>query len=349
MKRTFVVLAALACGVPAQNLVTVPSGYDVAEGDSRTTVPGIGRTGAKQWLIGSGHLANLRGQTITGLSFRHDANWNESAAPGSADLVVRIGIAAVEPLDATSNPAVNLPPAGSLEVFRGNVSFAASTVVAGAAPWSSPHVIEVPFAIPFLYSAGPLAIEIDGVNTASTTAWSIDGVEDSIAGTLIHIGMGCGPRGFANGHTGFADDCSFVLGGSADFSLYGQDNAAALLLIGATVFPNPINLAVLGAPTCELHVDAFATISRPVVESNLVGVGGVARALIPLPSQPVLLGGALYAQWFEIGAVITTSQAMRFQIAPRMPNLDMTTLIRHADGTVEIRPRFAPVFGFRCL
>ena len=40
---------------------------------------------------------------------------------------------------------------------------------------------------------------------------------------------------------------------------------------------------------------------------------------------------------------------MRFQIAPRMPNLDMTTLIRHADGTVEIRPRFAPVFGFRCL
>ncbi|MBI5850964.1 MAG: hypothetical protein HZB39_08040 [Planctomycetes bacterium] len=73
------------------------------------------------------------------------------------------------------------------------------------------------------------------------------------------------------------------------------------------------------------------------------------RVLIPLPAQPGLLGGELYAQWLEFGAQVAASQAMRFQIAPRMPNLDMTTLIRHADGTVEIRPRFAPVFGFRCL
>ena len=350
MKLASLVLATFVVGVPSQGLVTVPDGYLSAEGDSRTTVPGIGRSGVKQWLIGSSHLTPLRGRSVAGLVFRHDANWDETTVPGSATLVVRIGPAAVEPLDATTDFAANLLPTHAVEVFRGSAAFGVSSVTAGAATWNAPHVLELPFTTPFAYAGGPIAIEIDGMHAASAaTWWSVDGVEEQIAGTVTDIGTSCGARDFPNGRTALVDPASLVLGGSAEFHFYGQANASALLLIGATTFPTPINLALLGAPGCELHVSPFAAIARPLVDSNIQGLGSVARALVSLPAQTDLLGGELYAQWFEVGATFTTSQAIRFQIAPRLPTLDLATLIRREDGSVELHPSFAPVFGFRML
>lgn len=72
----------------------------------------------------------------------------------------------------------------------------------------------------------------------------------------------------------------------------------------------------------------------------------MAWARLALPSQSTLLGGQLVAQWLELGNSIAVSQAMRLWFASRMPDLDLVTLQRFADGGVEIQPQRAPVFGF---
>jgi hypothetical protein len=344
----FLLTAILAAPLLSQSFEVVPQDRANLEGESRIAVPGMGSAGANQYLLGAGQLQSLVGRTITSLALRRDANWSESVSAGSSTVVVRMGHASVTPLGALADFSLNV--ASPTEVFRATVALPAAGPAPSPPSWSAPFAIELPFSTPFTYVGGTLGIEIEGSNVAPAEFWwAVDGVEDDLAGSVAYEGLGCGPRGFPNGFSGLVAETSLVLGSSADFVLYGQPNASAFLLLGASTFPNPIDLGALGAPGCELRVDFFAVLAKTVVDSGIQGVGGLARALVPLPAQTTLLGGQLYAQWLELGAVIASSQTMRFQIAPRLPVLDMTTLIRHADGSVEIRPRKAPVFGFRYL
>jgi hypothetical protein len=339
---------ALVSATSAQDLAVIPLAQTNTEGESSATIPALGTDGHRQWLIGAGHLQDLIGHNLTALVFRRDSSWPIAFTGGTGTVVLRMGPATHPPLAASDDLVENLPNA--TEVFRGTVAIPASGAPTGMPTWTAPDVVELTFASPYAYTGGDLAIEALGSNLSSPGFWWVaDGVEDPVEGTVLDIGVACGPSSGVNRITAGIGTDSIVLGGSAEFFLHGQPNASAFLLLGASTFPNPIDLGALGAPGCELRVDFFAVLAKTVVDSGIQGVGGLARALVPLPAQTTLLGGQLYAQWLELGAVIASSQTMRFQIAPRLPVLDMTTLIRHADGSVEIRPRKAPVFGFRYL
>ena len=329
----------------AQAWATVPDGHLTTEAASRTRIPGLGHSGSKQIVIGAALLQHLLGRDISAISLRRDASWAAPFAGGTSDLVVRIGPAANSPRDVVPEFAANLP--NGLELHSGVITVPASGAVTAPIAWASPFIVEVPFTSPYRYSGGPLAIEITGTNlNPSTYWWAVDAIEDDVGGSVTFEGHGCGPRGGPNGQTGGVAESSLVLGGTALFDFFGQAGANALLLIGASTHPTPINLAFLDAPGCELRVDFFAIVPRPVLPTGLPGFDDMAYARIPLPAQPALLNGQLVAQWLEFGAVVTSSQTMHFQIAGRMPNLDMVTLLRFSDGSVEIRPRQAPIIGF---
>lgn len=334
----------LCATLSAQSFVTVPGGYENAEANSCPRVAGLGHSGANQFILGASHLSGLVNRHLSRLSFRRDGGFPIPYPAGNARLTVRLDHAAFAPHEVARDFALNAPSPQT--VFDGVVALPASGSVSTPLAWASPHVVEIPFATPFLYQGGPLAIEILGTNLEQAPFWwTVDGVEDDLRGSVVDEGFACGPRSGPNQVTASVAENSLVPGGNAEFLLFGSQGDPAFLLLGAGTFPVPLSLAVLGAPGCELRVDPFLALPAAVVDSGQAGLGGLARLLLPIPSQPAFHGGQLVAQWLELGPSVASSQTLRFTLAARLAALELVSLERHQDGSVEVHPRVAPVFG----
>lgn len=337
-----------ATGAVAQQMHVVPAGATDSEGNSATWLPGCGRSGAKQILVGASHLQPLLGRTLTGIAVRRDGTWLPAHGPSEAQLVVRVGAAARSPSDPAVDFADNLPQAA--EVFRGTLSIAAMPPITGYAGWVSPHVVEVPFSHPYAYAGGPLAIELEGTLTNGADFYPLDGVEQIIAGTCEDIGVACGPRALDVVRTAFSSGAGLAIGGTSSMHLAGNPGSNALACFGATLLPTPIGLGVLNAPACTWYIDPFVAMPAAILASGIPGFGDLATVRLHLPGSASLLGGQLYVQWLELGSsTLATSQAMRLTIGSAAPTLDMAQLERLSDGSVHIAPACGPVIGFRYL
>lgn len=340
------ILAVLTLALPlgAQSTLFVPAGAESVEGPSNVAIAGLGHSGANQFILGASHLSGLVNRHLSRLSFRRDGGYPIPYPAGNARLTVRLAHAAFAPHEVARDFAVNAPSPQT--VFDGVIALPASGSVSTPLAWASPHVVEIAFATPFLYQGGPLAIEILGTNLEPAPFWwTVDGVEDDLRGSVVDEGFACGPRSGPNQVTASVAENSLVPGGNAEFLLFGSQGDPAFLLLGANTFPVPLSLAPLGAPGCELRVDPFLALPAAVVDSGQSGLGGLARLLLPIPSQPAFHGGQLVAQWLELGTRVASSQTLRFTLAARLAALELVSLERHQDGSVEVHPRVAPVFG----
>ncbi|MBI5850638.1 MAG: hypothetical protein HZB39_06295 [Planctomycetes bacterium] len=335
-------------GPIAQQLHAIPVEAANVDGNGSTWLPGCGDSGAKQVLIAARHLQPLVGRTIVGMAFRRDASWLAALPASDAAVALRIGACASDPDAPAADFATNLPQ--PIEVFRGLTSMLPMPPITGYQGWVAPHVFEITFTTPFLYSGGPLGIEIDGLSTTPRAYFPMDEVCEELRGNIVDIGVACGPRVAELRNTAAVISTGLTPGGTAQIHLLGSEGNAAFAFFGVSLLPQPVNLTLIGAPGCQWYVDACTALAAPVVASGIPAVDGLASVRLHLPGTPTLLGGQLVVQWLEVGTgSLATSQALALTISAQMPTLCMAQLERLSDGSVHVAPASGPVIGFRWL
>jgi hypothetical protein len=321
----------------------VPQIWQDAEAPSTSTVPGVGYDGHWQFLVDAWHLQPLVGRQIVGLMFRRDASWSEILSSGTGEIVVRAGHAAHGSSSARADLGSNLP--GAQEVFRGSVAVPGAPAVAGYVGWGAPHGLTIPFTNPLVYSGGPLGFEVEGGSIGGPFWWPVDGVEELVAGSVQELGAACGAVAAGLGRTALVPERSLVVGGTVPFTFLGEAGVPAQLLLGFDTLVSPIDLGPIGAAGCELRVAALASIPAVVRNVGPAGIPGIAELRLQLPADSGLFAAEFVAQWLQLGSPLTTSETLRCRVAGTAPSLGMATVIRSADGSVEVQPTQAPVLG----
>ncbi|MGE0145732.1 MAG: hypothetical protein AB7I19_20665, partial [Planctomycetota bacterium] len=134
-----------------------------------------------------------------------------------------------------------------------------------------------------------------------------------------------------------------VPGRTAIFQLVVEPHASAWCLFGVSLLPAPLNLAPLGSADCSLWVDPITssqTVSRQLAVPGGFPAIGIADLAVHWPSDPVLAGATLYAQWLTVGGSgFATSNALRCTLASTQPSLGMVNL----DDRGALAPRVQSV------
>jgi hypothetical protein len=346
MNRFALLVVALAPWLAAQGLHVVPSAHSSSDAPSLTGVAGIGITDRQQIVIDAGHLAPLVGRDLTGLVFRREATDPLAFAANTALIVVRIGSANSSAQDVRPDFAAN--STAPLEVLRGTVQIPASPPPGSTPTWSAPDAVELSFSTPYRYAGGPLCIDIHGT-VGTETWWPVDAVEDGTAGVVTSEGQACGRLAAVHGATAGVAERDLVLGESVICTLFGEPSAPAFLLLGLGTLANPLDLAFLGAPACELRVQpisALATVvSAPPFDPTF---GGLAERVIHLPTDAGLAGAEFVVQWAELlQGSLTTSNTLRCRIASTRPNLGLAVVWSRAGTPPIVQFTRAPVVGLR--
>jgi hypothetical protein len=185
----------------------------------------------------------------------------------------------------------------------------------GPANWD----ITVPFDVPFVYSGGNLGIEHYAFESNATVyTYYLDaiGVQPSAGNVqlLTPTSVSC-PLG-ENRSAGFAPNPGGVLqlllfgapASTVAFANFGFDSTSWL------GFPLPLELGVVGAPSCWLYINPVSTIFVPV------DAGGMANYFMPVPNSSAYVGFDLLSQWSVVDSRVnpafplTTSDALQFTI-----------------------------------
>jgi hypothetical protein len=193
--------------------------------------------------------------------------------------------------------------------------FPTATLPGGGGPanWD----ITLPFDVPFVYSGGNIGIEQYAFESNSTVyTYFVDaiGTQPSAGNVLLltPTSVGC-PLG-ENRSAGFAPNP----GGIMQLLLFGAPPstlAFANLGFDSTSWqgiPLPLDLSVLGAPSCWLYISPVSTILVPV------DAGGLGSFFMPVPNNSIYLGFNLLSQWAIIddrinpNFPITSSDALQF-------------------------------------
>lgn len=321
----------LLASVGAQSVVYVPAGFGQVDalGTARP-FPGTFLRARQQILVGRALLSNLSTNAeLTTISLRRDGNDPSALDAGSAQLVVRVSSQAPGPTAAIGAFAGN-HGADLTTVFQGVVSFPASPALTGRndPDWSSQHSFTIPLAAPFRYVGGALCIDVEGTPTQATR-WPVDFHADLAAGSLLRIGAACGPVASISTKTLGASDWSLRAGATATLRMIGERDSFGLLMLGAQPISPGLDLTLLGAPGCELHLVPMVSISTPVT----VGPGrgpthpGSGAVDLPIPNEPNFVAAQFYAQWANVkGLRITTSDAALVQLANAIAPLDAATV-----------------------
>jgi hypothetical protein len=343
-KSRFVLPFVLAATIAAQGRIVVPAIYADAEAPSAFGLPGIGGSERMQIIVDGAHLSTLIGRRLNGLSVRRNADWGEALASAQGQLIVRVGAAAHAAADARPDFAANLPV--GVEVHRGSVQAPQASAVSGYAGWASGQTITIPFAVPFDYLGGPLCIELEGSGSAADW-WPIDGVEDRNAGMLRSVGRACGPRAQVLGSTAGASAADLVVGETVHLGFFGEARSLAMVMFGDDVASVPTDLALIGAPGCELWVLPFATAAVALSEAVAgEAFGGVGEFLLHLPADSGLLGARFAVQWLEfLPSGIATSNALVCDLASAPPGLGMATVWAKPGNAPVVDFTAAPVLG----
>ena len=128
-----------------------------------------------------------------------------------------------------------------------------------------------------------------GGHAVHSRAFSVSENVSAAHGVHASVGTGCG--GLTANSTGGA------LGGPLTLSMAGGvANNPGVLIIGSTLFPNPI--PVPGNPSCSLYHDLAV-----VLPATLSGTGTASLALT-VPPQRSLRGAVLLSQWGAVNAAV---------------------------------------------
>lgn len=340
-------LAPFLSAATPQDHLAIPAQAADSEAAARRWLAGGSRAMCQQVLVGAAHLGPIAGRELTGIALRRDTDDRTARGGGSVRLVLRVGAAARAPGSASRRFAENITAA--VEVFAGTVQLPAAPAVAGYVGWIAPHVVEVPFAVPYRYAGGDLCVELRGEPIGSGAGWwPVDAVEDTVSGSTIVVGRSCGPFAGLAGQTAYVAPRALVPGETAVFVANGQPGANGFVLFGLEPRTTPIDLTAVGAPGCALWVDAFATVPTAFGPA-LAGseFGGAAWLAVPLPSLPAFVAASFAVQWAEIGARLSTSNAIACHVAGRLPSLDLAIVEGPAGaGEGDVVVTEAPVLRF---
>lgn len=337
---------ALAGSLASQGLHVVPTTHTTTDAVSFTAVVGIGVSDRQQIIIDAAALGPLVGRELIGLSFRRDWSDPSTLTGGAAQLVVRAGTATVA--SATAKPRFAANVSMPIEVFRGSINVPTSPPPGGSATWGPPNVVDISFSTPFLYAGGGLCLDLTGT-VAKEFWWPVDAIEEPAQGIAISEGHACGPYATVHGDTFGVAERDLVVGETVLCSLFGRPRAPAFLLIGTSTFSNPIDLASIGAPGCELRVDAFASVPTTVsLPPFAAAFGGIAEAKLHLPADAGLAGASFVAQWCELPTgALATSNTITCTISTIRPSAGMSVVWSRGGSEPIVQFTRVPVVGLR--
>jgi hypothetical protein len=223
-----------------------------------------------------------------------------------------------------------------VQVFGGNVVLPSSSPPAAATvPWSPGDTVRVVFATPFLYTGGPLCVDLTGHAVAGQHAdwWMADAVFEDLRGIVVERGAGCGSYGGAQGRWSHVSTRDLVPGCHARFHAHGTPGGIAIAAFGTTS-PVPIPLTGLGLPLpgCALHLatlDALLpTVFQPESHPLLQARGGTAEVRLWIPDSTAMFGVTMTTQWLDYSQ-LATSNAIEWSVAAALPTLDMAAIEGH--------------------
>jgi hypothetical protein len=302
------VLAALASSTVlcAQSKLVSPTGLTNAYGGTDNAIP------FGPYVLFGNTLGEIMVQQIDeelvgtprvlqAMAFRHQFDVAHIAKAYTA--TVRLGDAASGAAGISTTFANNFKVGGSsATVFSGTIRFPAQ-VAHSYAP--SPFDAPVPFTTPFVHTGvDPLIWEV--------LIWSTT----PVAPTIYHergpgtthfagrIGAGCSAGGAALTATGYVSATTIT-----NTLVNGPPSAPAVLMFGSTsalwnALPLPVNLAFLGSPSCDVHIDAL------VFRSTTTTPSGTATLPITYARTPGISGQRFRAQWVVVGSSIVTSNGL---------------------------------------
>ncbi|MBI5851906.1 MAG: hypothetical protein HZB39_12900 [Planctomycetes bacterium] len=333
-------LSALA---QAQNLAVVPAAYASTDAPSRTVlvthVPE--RT---QVVIDVDHLQALAGRRIHAVLVRRDARLASPLAAGTWSVALRVGAAARSAADARPDYLANT--VDPIEVFRGTLATPASPAPSGTPDWGGTNTVRIDFAQPFAYAGGGLVVDFESTPLGSDW-WPIDAIDEPIEGRVTPIGSPCG-RFASWSSTARAEAKELVVGRTATIGLHGDPNAPALLLFGTEILGSPLDMSVIGATGCSLHVLPFTALGTVVgAPTHTPEFGGRAWIDVHLPADQALLAATLALQWFEAQSTgFAFSEAIECELSAATPSLGMAIVAGQVAGSPSVRSHGVPVLGF---
>ncbi len=349
-------MKALACAVfvaatsSAQTLV-VPASQTVLDGSSRFWVAGTVQARRQLTVIDGSLLAPLVGHTITGLSFRRNAE-NEAFAGGDATLTVRLSHSALSAVTAVEQFAVN-HGSDLTTVFQGAVTLPTSpATTASAVPWSNDNVVRISFSQLFAYQGGSLAVDVTGAPGANAAHWwPADAVWQQNGGTSVSVGGGSGGYGGVNGEWSLLDAGNLGPGGTVAFRALGSAGHLGVLGIAVGTQAQRLDISMFGVAGSFLHIlDPFrlemALFDAPLVPPE-PSIGAVAQYMARLPVDPAFLGVSMASQWFRIDPQghIASSNAHAWSTAAQYPSLAMTLITAPVLGAEPTAGKVVPGCG----
>jgi hypothetical protein len=323
--RTTWVLALLLGGAAvAQRHITIPDTVSARDGSGVGWVPGFGRIGCEQFLIGAPSLARAVGQEFTAITFRRDG-FEPARGAGQADLSVWLS---VSPLLDVRSPATSFAVnrGAATLVYQGRVALPDSPRLANrhAAGWAPPDAVTIQLTQRWRYPGGHLCLEVVGqpVPGAPARAWSVDLETDAISGARAILGAGCGPMATRATPQATVETRNLRPGAVARFTTAGDGGATAFFMLAAAPLSSPISLGMFGAPGCDVWVLPDLLVPN-IIGSSLGGRPPVTSFDLSIPSLSPLLGATFATQWLMLGSSgLTTSNAVIATLAALPPQIE---------------------------
>lgn len=333
---------ALSIAMKAQTPVVVPAAFASVEApESQVLV--TNQVERMQIVIDASQLGITAPTTLTELWLRRDRGLAETFAPAPMSLTLHLGHASRAAADALPDFSANVQ--GRQKVFRGAVT--APLAPWSATPgWTADETVRITFTTPFAYAGGGLVVEIESTPLGSPW-WPVDAVGEASTGDAVEVGQACGP--FASWPaSSFVATEGLVLGRTARFSMRGQPDSLALLLLSNAVLATPIDLTFAGAPGCDLWLLPFASLST-VTQSlePVAGMGAAAWRDLHLPRDPALAGGSLAAQWLELGSSApVATNALQCTLAACASEIGIARIQTPMGANPRVSANAIPVLGF---
>lgn len=340
MQRLAPWIPALLAGLlPAQQALVVPASAELGHENSRTPAVGTVRPARELTVIAPGQLTGLVGRTIHALVLRRDENLSEAQA-GSLRITVRLSSAPHGPLDAVPMFGSNHGP-DLTTVFSGDLPLPQVVGGSNQPTWTAADTVRIPFATPFPYAGGPLAVDLSAEPTPgfSNGYWHVDSVLDPVTGSVQDIGTGCGAFGGAQSRWLRITPESLVIGENPSVSAFGTPGGLALHVLSITPLPNAMTLSTLNGQPCFAHVSSWFFQEFRSFEAQpfpFGEVGGIASTSLQIPNQTNLMGASFTSQWVDVFQGLATSNAVQCTIAAQAPGIGMARV--SADWTATGEP-----------
>ncbi len=326
------------CAQSAPTSLVVPSQYTTQEAPNAVFWAISPFAARRQLILGATHLRAAKGRKLKGLRVRRNGGERDTLSAGFLQLEVSLSETA-HSLPSTSPTFAQNRGKSPVVVFKGVVSLPTSPAPrVMPAAWTSQFQVKLPFAASFVYGGRNLCVETvtsllqtPSGGVAQHPWWPLDGLRQSSFGAVKVRGQSCIPG--LPGHPAGADAASQNLGASAVVFLRGsRAQGSGLVLVG---YDNktlggtrlPLDLAVIGAPTCSLYLDPILA-AQFTLKKQPGGLGHVAMTM-PVPYDVGLAGLSYYTQWMlsdpgHNSAGLTFSNGVQATIGPHAPPLGIS-------------------------